>query len=87
MVSNLECRTVHGDENLVDVHSCLTVHEQRRERKQLYVGRQFHRLERLEDEWKIRYASFCSSTETCPRATQLSSCNIDAKPGSGAPNN
>jgi 3-phenylpropionate/cinnamic acid dioxygenase small subunit len=55
VVSNLECRTVHGDENVVDVHSCLTVHEQRRARKQLYVGRQFHRLERSENEWKIRY--------------------------------
>jgi 3-phenylpropionate/cinnamic acid dioxygenase small subunit len=55
VVSNLECRDVDGDGDLVDVHSCLTVHEQRRERKQLYVGRQFHRLERLENEWRIRY--------------------------------
>ncbi len=53
VVSNFECRAV--DDDLVDVHSCLMVHEQRRGRKQLYVGRQFHRLERRQDEWKIRY--------------------------------
>ncbi|HXW78075.1 MAG TPA: aromatic-ring-hydroxylating dioxygenase subunit beta [Acidimicrobiales bacterium] len=53
VVSNLECRDVGAD--VADVHSCLTVHEQRRDRKQLYVGRQFHRLERAQGEWKIRY--------------------------------
>lgn len=53
VVSNLECRDAGDD--MVDVHSCLTVHEQRRERKQLYIGRQFHRLERFHDAWKIRY--------------------------------
>ena len=52
---------LHGDVNVVDVHSCLTVHEQRRERKQLYVGRQFHRLERFENEWEYSLPpSFCS---------------------------
>jgi 3-phenylpropionate/cinnamic acid dioxygenase small subunit len=53
VVSNLEVR--HVDAGIADVHSCLTVHEQRRERKQLYVGRQLHRLERIEDTWRIKY--------------------------------
>jgi 3-phenylpropionate/cinnamic acid dioxygenase small subunit len=53
IISNVECRAV--DDDLVDVHSCLAVHEQRRGRNQLYVGRQFHRLERSEDVWRIKY--------------------------------
>jgi 3-phenylpropionate/cinnamic acid dioxygenase small subunit len=53
VVSNLEFRRV--DDHMADVHSCLTVHEHRRDRKQLYVGRQFHRLERFEDGWKVKY--------------------------------
>lgn len=53
VVSNVECRAM--EDGLVDAHSCLTLHEQRRGRKQLYVGRQYHRLERLQDGWRIKY--------------------------------
>jgi 3-phenylpropionate/cinnamic acid dioxygenase small subunit len=53
VVSNVECRS--ADRHLVDVHSCLTIHEQRRNRKQLYVGRQFHRLECSDGSWRIKY--------------------------------
>jgi 3-phenylpropionate/cinnamic acid dioxygenase small subunit len=53
VVSNLECRAL--DDTVADVHSCLVTHEQRRGRRQLYVGRQFHRLELVQNDWKIRY--------------------------------
>jgi 3-phenylpropionate/cinnamic acid dioxygenase small subunit len=53
VVSNIECRS--SDNGEVDVHSILIVHEQRRGRTQLYVGRQFHRLEQSDDLWRIKY--------------------------------
>jgi benzoate/toluate 1,2-dioxygenase beta subunit len=52
VISNLECRQF--DDDVADVHSCLTVREERQGRTQIYFGRQFHRLE-FRDEWRIRY--------------------------------
>lgn len=53
VVSNVECR--ESDENLIDLHSCLLVHEQRLGHRQTYAGRQIHRLARVGPDWRIRY--------------------------------
>jgi 3-phenylpropionate/cinnamic acid dioxygenase small subunit len=53
VVSNVECRASDGQ--TMDIHSCLTIHEERRGRSQLYVGRQFHRVTRRGGSWQIKY--------------------------------
>jgi 3-phenylpropionate/cinnamic acid dioxygenase small subunit len=53
IVANLECRA--SDEYAADIHSTLVIHEQRLGHRQLYAGRQIHRLERINGSWKIRY--------------------------------
>jgi len=53
VISSLECR--QNDENLIDLHSCLLIHEQRLGRRQTYAGRQIHRLARGDGGWTIRY--------------------------------
>jgi len=53
VLSNIECHAASG--HFVDVHSCLVIHEQRSGRKQLYVGRQVHRLQWADDSWQIKF--------------------------------
>jgi 3-phenylpropionate/cinnamic acid dioxygenase small subunit len=53
LISNLECRP--SSDGFTDIHSCLVIHEQRLGRRQVYAGRQFHRLERVDGIWSIRY--------------------------------
>jgi 3-phenylpropionate/cinnamic acid dioxygenase small subunit len=53
IVTNVECREAGDD--VIDLHSCLLVNEQRLGHRQIYAGRQIHRLARAGDGWKIRY--------------------------------
>jgi benzoate/toluate 1,2-dioxygenase beta subunit len=53
VVSNVEFRT--SNDETTDIHSCVTIHEVRRGRSQLYVGRQYHRLVHRDDGWQIKY--------------------------------